>query len=78
MTAEELLVRWAEKKWGLTNVVRVEFEHTPGQADFSTLTPGWPEEQLVIVHFDAGTTRTYSDVWLTTDLINEILTSDQG
>lgn len=72
MTTDEIVNRWAEAKWGLTDVVEVRFEHYEGFGG-SDVTPAEPEEHMVCLLLADGTHRTYGDVWLTTDLINEIL-----
>jgi hypothetical protein len=72
MTTAEVLRRWAERKWGLAGVRDVTFEHYEGFGG-SDVTPAEAEEHLVRVALGDGTCKVYDDVWLTTDLINEIL-----
>lgn len=78
MTTDEILCRWAELRWGLSDVHAVRFEHHEGFAG-SDVTPSEPEEHYVVVSLgEPGDTRVFDDVRLTTDLVNEILTAARG
>lgn len=69
---DSVLCRWASAKWSLENVVDVRFEHYEGFCG-TDVTPAEPEEHEVRVVLVDGTNRVFDDVWLTTDLIREIL-----
>lgn len=83
MTADEMLCRWAEKKYGLASVTRVEFTfHDDG--DYSELTPGDGPYMRVTVSYLGSqgkgpqTHKRVADTVYDTGLIREILDFAMG
>lgn len=72
MNADEMLRRWAEQRFGIERVVRVEFKYDAGFGG-SDVTPADPEELVLIVEGAAGEHLWLDDLKLVPSLILEIV-----
>lgn len=72
MSTDELFCRWAEAKYGIGRVTRVDFEHDEGWGG-TDVTPGDPARVEVYVEDGAGHRRCVeSDLEVLPALIREI------
>lgn len=71
VTIEEMYCRWAEKKYGVASVERVEFVADPGWAG-TDVTPGDPPSFTVRITASDGAKAEYVDVEMLPSLIREI------
>lgn len=71
MTTEEMTNRWAERKYGLPNVTKVEFDVINGMEGCPTCGPD-PAYLEVTVFYNKSGAKTFEE-YMTTDLINSIL-----
>jgi hypothetical protein len=77
MSTEEMLCRWAEQKYGLPRVLKVEFEFDEGWGG-TDITPGDPARIDLYVTTPDKRTRVDSDLEFIPALIREIVEFSLG
>jgi hypothetical protein len=77
MTVDEMLCRWAEAKYGMTDVTLVEFEHEEGWGG-TDVTPGDPDRVKVYVTDSEARWLKESEIEVLPALIREIVEFSMG
>jgi hypothetical protein len=73
MSVDEMLCRWAEGKYGLTNVVRVEFVYDEGFPGTDVTPADMPSMDVAVTTADGERKRMWEDLAYAPELIREIL-----